>query len=48
MNGFNPFETGLGLSTELVVGNAPKPYGFNPFETGLGLSTLTKGVNYER
>ncbi len=37
--GFNPFETGLGLSTVEDLAEIFEFEGFNPFETGLGLST---------
>ena len=36
---FNPFETGLGLSTNFNLSEFENKYSFNPFETGLGLST---------
>ena len=43
---FNPFETGLGLSTPISVGLGVAT-GFNPFETGLGLSTERFDLPYE-
>lgn len=39
---FNPFETGLGLSTNEVNARFLQPVRFNPFETGLCLSTERK------
>ena len=36
--GFNPFDTGQGLST-VFFGNLQNWGGFNPFDTGQGLST---------